>query len=295
MLRLQRILCPVDFSEYSVKAYEYAHSLARHYGAKLILEHVVQPLTSAYPYYAFPDSVNEIYGTLNEDAEKRLQDLVRNHTWNGIHPELAVQNGFIPETILSLAEKQAVDLIVMGTHGRQGLDRLTMGSVTEKVLRKARCPVLAVRKPAHDFVKPGLGQDPVHLRKIVLCTDFSDHAHRALSYALSLAMEYNAELTLVHVLEDIPDDADLQGATAEARRELEKPIPDDARNWCTIHSVVRIGKPYQEIIQLALESQADLLIMGVRGRNALDLALFGSTTHRVIQLGSCPVMVVHHV
>ncbi len=293
MLKINRILCPVDFSDFSVKAYEYAHSLAQHYGAKLFLEHVVQPLTSAYPYYAFPDSVNEIYWNLNADAEKRLKELVREHTRNEIQPELLVHNGLITESILTFANTQAVDLIVMGTHGRQGLDRMTMGSVTEKVMRKARCPVLAVRKPAHDFVHPERDHDPVQLRKILFCTDFSEHSERALQYALSLAMEYNAELTLLHVLEDIPPSADLQAETARVVRELEQPVPYDARNWCTIKSTVRIGKPYQEIIQIALEGQTDLVIMGVRGRNALDLALFGSTTHRVIQLGSCPVLAVH--
>jgi nucleotide-binding universal stress UspA family protein len=160
-------------------------------------------------------------------------------------------------------------------------------------MRKARCPVLAVRKPAHDFVTPGRDQDSVQLRKILFCTDFSEHSERALEYALSLAMEYNAELTLLHVLEDISASADLQAETAKVVRELERPVPYDARNWCTVKSTVRIGKPYQEIIQIALEGQTDLVIMGVRGRNALDLALFGSTTHRVIQLGSCPVLAVH--
>jgi nucleotide-binding universal stress UspA family protein len=293
MLKIERILCPVDFSEFSAKAYDYAYSLARRYGAKLFVEHVVQSLTSVYPYYAFPASVSQVYSDLNADAEKQLQEFVRKHRWDGVQPDCVVHNGPLAQSILSFAEKRAVDLIVIGTHGRHGLDRLTMGSVTEKILRKAPCPVLAVRRPAHDFVEPEKPQDNVHLRKILACTDFSDHANRALSYAFSLAMEYNAELTLLHVLEDIPASTDLRSTTADAVRQLERPIPGDARNWCTIWSTVRIGKPYQEIIQLALEAQTDLVILGVQGRNALDLALFGSTTHRVIQLGPCPVLAVH--
>jgi len=293
MLKIERILCPVDFSEFSAKAYEYAYSLARHYGAKLFLEHVIEPLTSAYPYYAFPDAWNQVYWDLDASAQKQLKELVHTHSWNGTQPEMVVQKGLIPEAILGFAGGNAIDLIVMGTHGRQGLDRVTMGSVTEKVLRKARCPVLAVRKPSHDFVTAALGRDSVQLNRILLCTDFSDHALRALGYGLSLAMEYNAQLTLLHVLEDVSTSDDLQAKTAQAIRQLEKPIPEDARNWCTIKPVVRIGRPYQEIIQLALEAQTDLVIMGVRGRNALDLALFGSTTHLVIQLGSCPVLAVH--
>lgn len=293
MLKMERILCPVDFSEFSVKAIEYACSLARHYGSKLYLEHVVQPLTAAYPYYAFPDSVNQVFWNLNADAERQLHDLARKHLRNGIQPDFVVQNGFPVESILSLAEEKSVDLIVMGTHGRQGLDRMAVGSVTEKVLRKARCPVLAVRKPIYDFVTTEEGADPVHLRTILFCTDFSEHSQRAIGYALSLAMEFNAELTMLHVLEDTGASEDFQSATATALDQLEKLAPDEVRNWCTVKTAVRLGKPYQEIIQVALERQADLVILGVRGRNTLDLALFGSTTHRVIQLGSCPVLAVH--
>jgi len=293
MLKIERVLCPTDFSEYSSKAYDYAQSLVKHYDAKLFLEHVVQPLTSAYPYYAFPESVNEINWNLYANAERQLQEFMKVHTRNGRQPECVVHEGIATNAILSFAEKQSVDLIVMGTHGRHGVDRLTMGSVAEKVLRKARCPVLVVRKPIHDFVATGDKGTAVELRRILFCTDFSEHSDKALSYALSLAMEYNSELTLLHVLEEIPASTDLQAATAAITAKLEEPIPHDAPTWCTIKPAVRVGKPYQEIIQLATESQTDLVVMGVRGRSGLDLALFGSTTHRVIQLGPCPVLAVH--
>lgn len=293
MLKIERILCPTDFSDFSAKAYDYAVSLARHYGSRVFLQHVIQPVTYAYPYYAFPDSVSELYWNLSEHAQEQLRDLVKSHSPNGIQSDIVVHTGPVPESILSFADKNAADLIVMGTHGRRGLDRMTMGSVTETVLRKAKCPVLAVRNPLHDFVTAEKGRDAIQLRKLLFCTDFSEHSLRALSYAFSLAMEYNAELTLLNVLEEIEDAAKLRDTTAETIRELEKPIPADARNWCAIKTSVRVGKPYQEIIQLALESQADLIIMGVRGRSPLDLALFGSTTQRVIQLGPCPVLAVH--
>ncbi len=292
MLRIERILCPMDFSEFSVKAYDYAQSLARHYNARLYVEHVVQPLTTTYPYYAFPDAMNEAYWDAADRAEEQLREVVKGHTRNGVQPEFVVQSGTVSEAILSFSEKESVDLIVMGTHGRQGVDHLTMGSVAEKVLRKARCPVLAVRRPVHDFIAPGRGEDPVCLRKILFCTDFSEYSEGALRYAVSLAMEYNAELTLLHVLEDVPAAGDLEQETTKIVEKLEAPVPAEGRDWCVIKSVVRIGRPYQEIIQLALESRADLVIMGVRGRSALDLALFGSTTHRVLQLGPCPVLAV---
>jgi len=139
---------------------------------------------------------------------------------------MVVQRGLIPDSILAFAGGNAIDLIVMCTHGCQGLDRLTMWSVTEKVLRKARCPVLAVRKPSHDFVTSTRGRDSAQLDKILLCTDFSDYALHALGYGLSLAMEYNAQLTLLHVLEDVSTSDDLQAKTAQAISLLEKPIAE---------------------------------------------------------------------
>ena len=294
MLRIERILCPIDFSPFSSRAYDYAESLAQHYGAKLFLEHVIRPYDEPYAYWMYPGGMEHVSSNLHASAEKELQEFLKTHAHNGTQTERVVREGVATESILSFAAERRMDLIVMGTHGRQGFDHLTMGSVTEKVLRKARCPVLAVRKPAHDFVTPGeKKQDPVKLRKILFCTDFSGHSDRALSYALSLATEYNAELTVLHVLEDMPHSTDLQSATADALRRLEVPVPKDSRDWCTIKSMVRIGRPYEEIIQLALEAQTDLVIMGVRGRSALDLAVFGSTTHRVLQWGSCPVLAVH--
>lgn len=295
MRKFERVLCPVDFSEFSARAYDYAYSLARHYKGKLFLEHVIEPLTLAYPDAGFPESIVKIDDEFRSDASKRLREFAPLHARNGLRTEYIVQEGVITDALLGSAASLAIDLIVMGTHGRQGLDRLAMGSVTEKVLRKANCPVLVVRKPAHDFVSPDSPreQETVRLRKILYCSDFSDYSLSALECAVSLAMEYNAELTLFHVLEDAPSSADLPAVIASMTRRLEKAIPCDAQNWCKVKSTVRVGKPYQEIIQLAMKSKTDLAVMGVRGGNALDMAIFGSTTHRVIQLGSCPVLAVH--
>lgn len=293
MLKIERILCPVDFSEGSAKAYDYAYSLALHYGAKLYVEHVIDLVAEAYPYYNFPDvAANNIYVDLNKAAEDQLRKMMKHPATDSFRDEMVVHKGFVPESILSFARDQRANLIVMGTHGRRGVDRLVMGSVTEHVLRRAPCPVLAVRRPAHDFVNPEQAQEPVRLRKILLCTDFSKCADAALKYAFSLAQEYNAELTLLHVLEVLPE-YKASMAMEEARRRLEALVPEDVRNWCTVKTAVRNdGKPYQEIIQVAVEQQTDLAVLGVRGRSAVDLAVFGSTTHRVLQLGPCPVLAV---
>lgn len=292
MVKIKQILCPVDFSEFSTKAFDYAYSLARRYDAKLYLQHAIRPLTE-YSYHVLPPWAEQFYADSKAESEEELRKMIARQASNGFKPELLVQTGFPAETILEFSQKQPIDLIVMGTQGLQGTDRRLVGSVTEKVIRRAKCTVLAVRKPMHDFVVPKATDDPVQLRKILLATDFSDYGQRAFAYAISLAMEYNAALALLHVLEYVPRDEELSTVTARLVRELEAPVPADARNWCTIKSTVRIGKPYQEIVQLALESHSDLIVLGVRGRSGTDLALFGSTTYRVLQLGSAPVLAVH--
>jgi nucleotide-binding universal stress UspA family protein len=290
MPKIERILCPIDFSEFSERAYDYAQSLAWHYKATLFLQHVIDSLTPLYPYHAFPDAYNEMCRNLRAGAERQLQEFAEKHTRHGILPQCNVADGEVTDLILDFADAHAVNLIVMGTHGLRGIDHLTLGSVTEKVLRKARCPVLAVCKPAHGPVTPGGEPD---LRRILYCTDFSDCSEQAFDQAVSLAAEYKAELTLLHVLEGIPDSADIENEIAKVMESLEKRITPGMNKNCTTKAVVRIGKAYQQIIELALESQTDLIVMGVRGRHSMDRAIFGSTTYRVVQSGPCPVLVVH--
>jgi len=293
MLKIERILCPTDFSDFSERAYDYGLSLARHYNAELYLLHVVRPVIIGYPEYAIPDSVNEFYGELREHAEDQLREFAKVHAEGGVQARVAVEEGVVTESILDFAHKNSVDMIVMGTHGRRGFQRLTLGSVSERVLRRAGCPVLAVRRPAHDFVAPESKGEPVHLRKILFCSDFSECSERALKYALSLATEYKSELTLLHVLEHAPSPEERDVEDARVVHLLEGKIPEEARTSCSVRTIVRTGKPYEEIVKLAEQEQTDLIVVGVRGRNVLDLALFGSTTHRVLQLGPCPVLAIH--
>ncbi len=288
MVKIERIVCPVDFSDGSVKAYDYAYSLALRYRAKLSVEHVIPILEYGFPVF----DLAACYPEIERNVQSELKSLIARHSTKGVEIETAAFRGFVPDAILATAKRQSADLIVMGTHGRRGIDRLVMGSTTEHVLRKAHCPVLAVRQPAHDFVNPDSNTETVRLQKILVCTDFSACAYAATDYALSLAQEYNAELMILHVLEGLPEERKdvLLRTVGEKLQEL---APQDARNWCSIKTRVRFGEPYQEIIQQAVEQQADLVVQGVRGRNALDLAVFGSTTQRVLQLGPCPVLAVH--
>ena len=137
MLRIERILCPTDFSESSARAYDYAQSLARHYRANLFLSHVVDFGLPPYEYYTPAVDFEEVFRQTCADARDQLQEFAKSHTRNGVQPECFVQEGAVTDSILSFAEAQMVDIIVMGTHGLKGLDRVTLGSVAEKGVAKS--------------------------------------------------------------------------------------------------------------------------------------------------------------
>ncbi len=289
MLQIKSILCPIDFSEFSIRAYHHALSLGEHYRAKLVALHIVE--LSRYPYAdyaAFEGNYEAFRHALCEGGKEQLGEFVKQHTRVELRPELDVHQGTAPDCILSFAERHKTDFIVMGTHGRRGFDRLVLGSVTNRVMRKTTCPVLAVCNPPRDSVTG----ERHHLHRILFCTDFSENSEQAFNLALSARAEYDAELVVLHVLEESSGPARRDEDLAAATGQLDKLIPPEERKALKIKMVVRTGKPYQKIIQLAQEAQIDMVAMGVHGRGALDVAVFGSTTYRVMQLGPCPVLAV---
>ncbi len=296
MLEIKLIVCPIDFSESSVRAYNYALSVAGHYHARVAALHVVD--LSRHPSLSFAATAglyDEASRAFCDDAEEQLHKFVKHHTHSEIQPELSVEQGNAPDTILSFAQARNADVIVMGTHGQRGYDRLVLGSVTDRVMRTSPSPVLVVCKPPHESTDgvDEQGHHIHHLSRILFCTDFSENSERTLKYAISVTSEYDAELTLLHVLEKVPRPARAAETIAAATEQLEKLIPAEERKTIKIATAVRIGKAYEQIIQFAQESQIDLAILGVRGGGGLDLAIFGSTTYRVMQLGPCPVLASH--
>jgi nucleotide-binding universal stress UspA family protein len=289
MLTIERILCPVDFSEFSDKACDYAHSFARHFGAKLFVLHVAEPFVPMDPSSISPPLIDQVYAQNIADAEEKVRELAVRQNWNDVEHEVVLERGAVADAILRFVEGNNIDLITMGTHGRRGLDRLVLGSVTERILRTARPPVLAVHRLPQ---ASGAREGPVQFRKILCCTDFSDNSPRALEYAFLLAYKYKAGISLLHVIERSESGKDLEAERCRVLQQLRAVIPHNVQNCATVEPAVRAGKAYEEILGHAAETETDLIVMGVRGRNALDLALFGSTTQRVMQLGQSPILVV---
>ncbi len=292
-MQLKSILCPIDFSDFSAAAYQYALSLADYYKARIVALHVVELRKYPFADYAAQEAdYAKFCRALNEGGEVQLRRFVKERSADGVQPKLVVHQGNAPNCILSLAQKENMEVIVMGTHGRRGFDRLVLGSTTDRVMRKAACPVLVVSNTSHKAL--GTGPDGRHrLSRILYCTDFSNNSGGARGYAISLAAEYGAELTLLHVAEKVPDLARAEAFIAERTEELDKLVSDTERKNLNVRLAVRFGKPYEEIVRHATEAQASLIIMTARGGDAVDRAVFGSTTYRVIQLGPCPVLAVH--
>jgi nucleotide-binding universal stress UspA family protein len=273
VIEANRILCPIDFSEFSVRAYCHALSLAEHYGAKLTAQHTVELWRHPAAGFAASASLYDEYcESLRSNGRQQLEEFAKKNAHNEIRPELVVNEGMAPDSILLFAQEQKSDLIVMGTHGLRGFDRLMLGSVTERVMRRSVCPVLAVREPPRELAAAGQGRRYNHrLDRILACTDFSQDAARALDYAIYSAAQYDSELTLLHVLEKSLNSKSTEHAIAETTGQLERLVPPETRKTLKVKTAVRVGKPYEQIIQFAQDAQTDLIAVGVRGRGALDI------------------------
>ena len=291
MIEIKRILCPVDFSEYSRRAFARAVALARWYKTQLTVLHVSPDL----PLVDLPP-----IGMGNRDRARLVAELQRftGHPLCDVPLDLVITEAAdVCREILDRIDAVHADLLVMGSHGRSGIQRLLLGSVTEKVLRQAPCPTLIVPRGA-------AGSAPAPFKRILCGVDFSDGSRQGLTYGIALAEEVDAHLTVLHVIDIPPElrevagpagldvDAVRAAAEAEALRRLRELIPPDARSYCSIETAVREGAPYRQILKMAAEGDADLIVMGVQGRGAIDLLMFGSNSARVARGATCAALVV---
>ncbi len=293
MREINRILCPVDLSDVSRHAIEHAAVLARWYQARITALHVRNPVV--IPSADFT-AVGPVRFPLTEDEieEARAQVVACLEPARGLDTDVIVEHGQPVDRILERATALPADLIVIGTHGAGGFQHLVLGSITEKVLRKATCPVLTVPPHARATSK-------LPFKRILCPVDFSDSSLASLDFAFSLAQESDAELTVFHAFEWLLEGEPLTNRpinVPEYRLELETDltsrlhalVPDSVRMWCRPVTRVTHGKAYREILGIATEDSSDLIVMGVHGRNALDLMLFGSTTNQVVRRATCPVL-----
>lgn len=303
---IKRILCPTDFSDTSAHAIDQAVVIAGWYKARIAALHVLSPILLTAPaLVAMAGRSEPVEETDIEWLRTEMTARFGAATSAGIGLDLLIDIGPAATHILDRAGSLPADLIVMGTHGTSGFEHLLLGSVTEKVLRKATCPVLTVPPRAQATSR-------LPFTRLLCAVDFSDSSLAALPYAFSLAQESDAALTILHVLEwpweeppapmleDLPVE---QGFALEQFRRyseksalarLESLVPDPIRTSRPPTTRLRNGKTYVQILEVAAEEKSDLIVIGMHGRNPLDLGLFGSTTNQVVRRATCPVLTLRH-
>ena len=303
MIHIKHILCPVDLSECSRHAFDRAVGIARCYDAKISVLHVVPAATAvaAIPFGPEGPGAFRLHPAEREQMLFEIPRFLGLEHWSGTPIEYhVVEAPSVHKEIVLQAERVAADLVVMGTHGRSGFERLMLGSVAEKVLRTSPVPVVTVPPHAPD-VSPASGNP---FRRILYATDFSGGSEVALQYAASLTQHGAARLTIMHVIEPFPVGHDPIVGTSfdvaayqadlekRARAKFRSLVPEAIRLGCDTDDVLTTGKPYAEILRVAAERQNDLIVLGVHGRNALDRLVFGSTTEHIVRRATCPVLTV---
>jgi nucleotide-binding universal stress UspA family protein len=274
---LRQILCPIDFSETSAGALSYATALATGHGAQLTVLHVTGGADGVLP---------EMGRSIEQAGATALK------------PARLVEEGRPHQAIVNRAAALRVDLLVMGTHGRSGFNRLFLGSVTEKVLHTAPCPVLTV-PPSAAATTPGA----VIFQKILCPIDFSASSLKALEIALELGRQATGRVTVLHALEYMDEqepgehvDIDLRNyrrrLIEDARERLHAQVADVPRTSCAIEEALAINRAYREILRRAATPDVDLVVMGAQGLGGVELMLYGSNTQHVVRNATCPVLTV---
>ena len=282
-IAINNILLATDFSEVSKAALTYACNLARWYGSKIFVTHVV----AHEPYMSVPLEPIPVDLDLFWNREKQnLAAFVATRSLEEIPHEAILQRGELWNVISDVIEKHTIDLVVVGTHGRQGLKKVVLGSVAEKIYRQAKCPVLTVGPEI-----AASSETSWELKRILFATDFSETSLHALPYALSLAEENQGTLIFLHVAPLVPYQYKESVVDTTCKR-LEGLMP--AEPWCTPDFVVCFDFPAQGILQIARDRETDLIVLGVNRRAAVGLTshLPWSTASDVVSAAPCPVLTV---
>lgn len=278
---IHRILCPIDFSELSHTAFEFACSLARAYQAHLLIMHVgteptVPPIggVSILTPEEYEASLRESLKQYQTEAESASSET------------LVVLGQQAAERITSAARDNEADLIVMGTHGRSGISRALLGSVAEKVVRTAPCPVITLKAPMRQRGK-------LRFRTILHPTDLSEASSSAFQVACNLAKHHRARLIILYV-ESPGSRPDTWSRKDEIESELIECLRSHhlLKNGADVAYEVVHGSPGEMILDIADSHQADLIVMGTHGRTGLRRLAMGSVAEAINRKAKCPVLTI---
>lgn len=289
LIRVKNILFLTDFSEPSSLAMPFAMAIARSYGSVVHALHVILP--SAYTYMA-PEAIKTLLVDQEDMAKAEMARV--DAALTGVLRETIIERGPNVWSVLSeTLQKDDIDLVVLGTHGRTGLQKVLLGSSAEEVFRRSSVPVLTIGPTVR-----GGAHNGGRFRCVLLATDFHASSLAAVPYAVSLAQENQAQLILMHVLPKPGHRSPAQAgerSVAEALHHLQELVPAEAELWCRPEASVHHGEPGEQIIATAIERKADLIVLGVRGMDGLasvSCHTTRATAYKVVASANCPVLTV---
>lgn len=281
-ISLKNILFPTDFSPASNAAVPFALALARIYGSTLVVTHVIP----AEPHrQVVLDRLPAQDDRVWQDAHHKLSAFSADPQIGGVPCKAVVDQGDLADVIPAMIREQAVDLVVVGTHGRTGVSKMVLGSGAEKIYRSAPCPVLTVGPRVH--------AGEWKLGRILCPVDVLEHSETFLHYALSLAEENQAEFIVLQAVPLVPWQH-RASVEAQMRERLQRLIPEQAKDWCMPQFLVRWEHPAEAVLLAAAEWEADLIVMGVRKARAAGLSshLPWPVASEVVSRARCPVLTV---
>jgi len=282
MTDIRKILVPIDFNEASRKAAVFGAALSKEFEAKLLLAHVVEVTPAAAALMSEP-----ILRGLSEQAHGKLEALTAEVAPGDVSSRVIVASGNVADDLLTTMSQEPVDLVVMGTHGRRGFERWILGSVTERILRKAPVPILTVSH-VEDVNLP----DSLTEGRILYATDLSGNSVKGLEAAYGWARRFAAELKILNVVLPLETGRGKAAAAglSEAERELARAVPDSIQVDPKVRLEVAEGAPHEVILEDAEKWRADLIVIHLRGRSHRDRTLIGSTAERVVRGATRPVL-----
>jgi len=278
-ITFKNILCLTDFSEASEAALAYALGFAKHFKAQLYPAHACNPEIVAETTTA------DVFERILENSRQRLEKLAHD---NKITGPILFSHGPVENAFPNWIEQHGIDLVVVGTHGRRGLQRLLLGSTAEFIFRNATCPVLTVGP--HVAVRPYNG---FIAENVLFPTDLGSHAAFATSYAVSFAHESRGRLTFMHVVPlETAFQRDRGELIAAATAKLQELVPPDAGLWCAPEVVVEVGDPALEVQGYAGKERPDLIVLGLPRKKEFSAHFRTGVTYKLVSSAPCPVLTI---
>jgi nucleotide-binding universal stress UspA family protein len=284
-IALNNILYLTDFSSASEAALPLVSSIAADHGSKVFVLHVLLP----DPYVSMAPECAVVINEGHEQAAEANMRQLEAHLAGLTHETAIVRGAEVWRAIEPVIQENNIDLLVLGTRGRTGVQKLLMGSVTEEIWRRSHVPVLTIGPESRSVPTGG------RFKCVIFATDFTPEAQAAFPYAVAMARETHAHLILLHVVRQFKKEEILgEQAALESLHQMNNMLPDDVDLWCVPELVVKHGRPAERILEVARRSGADLIVLGVRKGDDFGIATHAerTTAHNVVVNAACPVLTV---